>query len=58
MVCVLFDGVVIEVGIEVGQFVVIGIEVVCFIDIGDIWVEVNVFLCFIVGFQLDQMIYG
>lgn len=53
-----FDGVVIEVGTEVGQFVALGTEVARLIDTGDIRVEANVPSRFIAALQPDQTIYG
>ncbi|MTI42201.1 RND family efflux transporter MFP subunit [Roseibium hamelinense] len=53
-----FDGIVIEVGTEVGQFVGVGTEVARLIDTGDIRVEANVPARFIEALQPDQTIYG
>lgn len=53
-----FDGIVIEVGTEVGQFVGLGTEVARLIDTGDIRVEANVPARFIEALQPGQTVYG
>ncbi|GAA0786815.1 efflux RND transporter periplasmic adaptor subunit [Roseibium denhamense] len=53
-----FNGIVIEVGTEVGQFVALGSEVARLIDTDDIRVEANVPARFIEALQPDQTVYG